>query len=85
MIPGLSEANIRKQAGEGSFERGRDYYSNGAVLSLTQRGQVIHFQKIRLGDGLKDEQRLFRRVPCQEFSSLLQQFPESIRGMVFFP
>jgi len=42
MIPGLSEANIRKQAGEGSFERGRDYYGNGAVLSLTRRGQVIH-------------------------------------------
>ena len=42
MIPGLSEANIHKQAGGNSFERGRDYYSNGAVLSLTQRGQVIH-------------------------------------------
>ena len=35
MIPGSSEANIRKQAGGNSFELGKDYYSNGAVLTLT--------------------------------------------------
>ncbi|HIL17078.1 MAG TPA: hypothetical protein EYG15_13465 [Deltaproteobacteria bacterium] len=42
MIPGLSEANIRKQAGGNSFELGKDYYSNRAVLTLTRRGSVIH-------------------------------------------
>ncbi len=42
MIPGSSEANIRKQAGGNSFELGKDYYSNGAVLTLTRRGSVIH-------------------------------------------
>jgi len=40
-IPALSEAAIRQQATAESFRRGQNYYRQGAVVSLVQRGNVI--------------------------------------------
>ncbi|MHB1416107.1 MAG: SWIM zinc finger family protein [Chloroflexota bacterium] len=40
-LPGLSETAIREAATPESFRRGWDYYDRGAVLSLTQRGNVV--------------------------------------------
>ncbi len=40
-IPNLTEARLHRQATSKSFERGEDYYKSGAVVSVTQRGQVI--------------------------------------------
>jgi uncharacterized Zn finger protein len=37
----LSEAAIRQQASAESFQRGRDYYQTGAVVSLLQRGDTL--------------------------------------------
>lgn len=42
MIPGLSEATIRSQANDSSYQRGREYYRSGAVDNLLQRGNVIY-------------------------------------------
>lgn len=42
MIPGLSDTIIRAQATDSSYQRGRDYYRNGAVSNLVQRGNVLH-------------------------------------------
>jgi uncharacterized Zn finger protein len=40
-IPHLSEVTIRHHATAQSFERGEDYYQNGAVVSLVQRGDRL--------------------------------------------
>jgi len=40
-IPSLSEAAIRGQATAESFRRGENYYRQGAVRSLVQRGNVL--------------------------------------------
>src|SRR5215470_16886102 len=40
-LPELTETAIRQSASAESFQRGRDYYQQGAVLSLVQRGTVI--------------------------------------------
>ncbi|MBE9170017.1 SWIM zinc finger domain-containing protein [Pleurocapsales cyanobacterium LEGE 06147] len=40
-IPQLSEATLRSYANPKSFQRGEDYYQQGAVESLTQRGQLL--------------------------------------------
>ena len=40
-IPKLSEAVIRHHANAKSFQRGEDYYQAGAVISLTQRGDLL--------------------------------------------
>ncbi|HZA23260.1 MAG TPA: SWIM zinc finger family protein, partial [Dehalococcoidia bacterium] len=37
----LSEATIRQYASQESFQRGRDYYEEGAVLSVTRRGNQL--------------------------------------------
>ncbi len=39
--PDLTETTIRQYASAESFQRGRDYYEQGAVLSLVQRGMVL--------------------------------------------
>ncbi len=41
MIPKLSVATIRHHTITQSFDRGQDYYRNGAVTSLIQRGNVL--------------------------------------------
>lgn len=38
----LTEASLRRQATAPSFERGEAYFQSGSVVSLIQRGQVIH-------------------------------------------
>ncbi|MGD2179071.1 MAG: SWIM zinc finger family protein [Anaerolineae bacterium] len=40
-IPSFSEAAIRGQATAESFRRGENYYQQGAVVSLVQRGNVL--------------------------------------------
>jgi uncharacterized Zn finger protein len=40
-IPSLSEAIIRQQVTDQSFQRGQDYYCSGAVSALVQRGGAI--------------------------------------------
>jgi uncharacterized Zn finger protein len=40
-IPGLSEGSIRQHAAAESFRRGQDYHRDGAVISLTRRGDVL--------------------------------------------
>lgn len=40
-IPKLSEAVIRHHANAKSFQRGEEYYQAGAVISLTQRGNLL--------------------------------------------
>ncbi|CAA9587043.1 MAG: hypothetical protein AVDCRST_MAG88-4112, partial [uncultured Thermomicrobiales bacterium] len=40
-LPPISEATIRQYASPGSFERGRRYQREGAVLSLVWRGEVL--------------------------------------------
>jgi uncharacterized Zn finger protein len=40
-IPALSEAVIRGQATAQSFQRGQDYYHQGYVISLVQRGDAL--------------------------------------------
>lgn len=40
-IPKLSEAVIRHHTNAKSFQRGEDYYQADAVLSLTQRGNIL--------------------------------------------
>ena len=40
-LPNLTETTIRQHASAESFERGRNYYQQGAVLSLVQRGMVL--------------------------------------------
>ena len=40
-LPKLTETAIRQYASAESFQRGRDYYQQGAVLSLVQRGTVL--------------------------------------------
>ncbi|MDA8219092.1 MAG: hypothetical protein M0Z94_15920 [Dehalococcoidales bacterium] len=40
-LPSLSEIAIREAATTESFQRGREYFDQGAVLSLTRRGDVI--------------------------------------------
>jgi uncharacterized Zn finger protein len=40
-IPSLSEAAIRQQAAAESFRRGENYYRQGAVVSLVQRGNML--------------------------------------------
>jgi uncharacterized Zn finger protein len=37
----LSEATIRQYASQESLQRGRDYYEEGAVLSVTRRGNQL--------------------------------------------
>jgi uncharacterized Zn finger protein len=41
-LPRVTEAIIHQYSSDESFERGREYYRHGAVLSLVQRGQVLH-------------------------------------------
>src|SRR5919205_3624973 len=43
-LPPLNETLIRQHASAESFERGRDYYQQGAVLSLVLRGMVLTAQ-----------------------------------------
>ncbi len=40
-VPPFSESIIRRHASAESFRRGQDYYSQGAVLSIVQRGNMI--------------------------------------------
>ena len=40
-IPSLSEAAVRQQATAESFRRGENYYRQGAVISLVQRGNTL--------------------------------------------
>lgn len=40
-ISNLSEATIRRNAKANSFERGKEYYQASAVISLTQRGNLL--------------------------------------------
>jgi len=40
-LPPLSEALLKRYANPKSFQRGEEYYQQRAVLSLTQRGQVL--------------------------------------------
>ena len=40
-LPKLTETAIRQSASAESFQRGHDYYQQGAVLSLVQRGTVL--------------------------------------------
>ena len=37
----LTEATIRQYASQESFQRGREYYEEGAVLSATRRGERL--------------------------------------------
>ena len=37
----LTEATIRQYASQESFQRGREYYEEGAVFSATQRGNQL--------------------------------------------
>src|SRR5947209_17639007 len=37
----VSEATIRRRASGDSFERGRQYYQSGAVVSLVRRGNTL--------------------------------------------
>jgi uncharacterized Zn finger protein len=41
-LPHVTEPIIHQYSSDESFERGREYYRHGAVLSLVQRGQVLH-------------------------------------------
>lgn len=41
LVPQLSEAILRQYANPKSFKRGEDYYQQGAVESLTQRGKLL--------------------------------------------
>jgi uncharacterized Zn finger protein len=41
MLPGLTEAKIRRHANDKSFARGREYFRSGAVESLTRRGDIL--------------------------------------------
>lgn len=43
-VPFLTEATIRRYVTAESFSRGERYYEGGAVLSLVQRGYVLHAQ-----------------------------------------
>ncbi|QKD81968.1 hypothetical protein HPC62_06940 [Thermoleptolyngbya sichuanensis A183] len=38
----LSEDEIRQAATEKSFERGEDYYDQGAVLEIVRRGRTVY-------------------------------------------
>jgi hypothetical protein len=40
-IPKLSEATSRRHASASSIERGEAYYRAGAVVAVTQRGQIL--------------------------------------------
>lgn len=40
-LPHLTEPIIRQHALAESFQRGRDYYQQGAVISLVQRGMTL--------------------------------------------
>ena len=40
-LPALSESTIRQQTTAQSFQRGKEYYRSGAVISLVQRGDQI--------------------------------------------
>ncbi len=42
VLPELTEAMVRRVATEESFERGYEYYDEGAVLSLIMREGVLH-------------------------------------------
>jgi uncharacterized Zn finger protein len=39
--PNLTEAQIRQYAAHETFQRGREYYQQGAVLSLVRRGAIL--------------------------------------------
>jgi uncharacterized Zn finger protein len=40
-LPQITETIIRQHASAESFQRGRDYFQQGAVLSLVQRGTTL--------------------------------------------
>jgi uncharacterized Zn finger protein len=40
-LPQLTEAVIRQHSGSQSYQRGRDYYEQGSVLSVVRRGQQL--------------------------------------------
>jgi uncharacterized Zn finger protein len=42
LIPHLNEAALREYATHKSFDRGIDYYQQGAVIEISQRGNCIH-------------------------------------------
>jgi uncharacterized Zn finger protein len=42
LIPHLNEAALRKHATHKSFDRGTDYYQQGAVIEISQRGNCIY-------------------------------------------
>jgi uncharacterized Zn finger protein len=41
-LPKVTEASIRQHASSDSYHRGREYYEQGAVLSLVRRDQQLH-------------------------------------------
>ena len=41
MIPGLTETIIREHTTRQTYARGREYFEQGAVLSLARRGRAI--------------------------------------------
>ena len=40
-LPKLTEASIRQHASADSYHRGREYYEQGAVLSIVRRDQQL--------------------------------------------
>ncbi len=42
LIPHLNEAALRKHATHKSFDRGKDYYQQGAVIKISQRDNCIY-------------------------------------------
>jgi uncharacterized Zn finger protein len=42
LIPHLNEAALRQHATHKSFDRGTDYYQQGAVIEISQRGNCIY-------------------------------------------
>ncbi len=61
MIKGLTEDAIRSLAGARSFSRGQDYYREGLVLSLVQRGDEIH---ARVAGSGEEPYRVASHVTC---------------------
>ena len=41
-LPAIDESAVRKQSTAPSFDRGREYYREGHVVSLEQRGTLLH-------------------------------------------
>ena len=41
-LPKVTEASIRQHASSDSYHRGREYYEQGAVLSVVRRDQQLH-------------------------------------------